>query len=233
MQPSLVSTIIPIFNRPVMLREAVASVIAQTYRPIEIIIVDDGSTDETAQTADELAASHPDIIRAVHQENRGVGAARETGRLTARGELLQYLDSDDLLLPSKFERQVAALRDDPAATVAYGRVGYRDEGGQRIQCTWKPLLAGETSIFPHFLRARMWETPSPLYRASICAAAGPWSNLRLEEDWEYDCRIGALGARLKFVDEELTENRAHAPNRLSQAGNTAPRLRERALAHAR
>jgi glycosyltransferase involved in cell wall biosynthesis len=231
MQPTLVSTIIPVFNRPLMLQEAVASVLAQTYRPIEVIIVDDGSTDETSRVADDLATAHPDILRVVHQANRGVGAARETGRLAARGDLLQYLDSDDVILPSKFELQVAALSADPAASAAYGRGIYRDENGHRIDCTWKPLLAGETTILPHFLRARMWETPSPLYRASICSAAGPWSELRLEEDWEYDCRIGALGARLIFIDADVFEHRAHAPNRLSHGGHLPSRLRERTLAH--
>src|SRR6516162_5891082 len=105
----LVSTIIAVHNRPLLLREAVASVLAQTYRPIEIIIVNDGSTDETGREAEALAVIHPEV-RAIHRENGGPGAARETGRLVAQGEFIQYLDSDDLLLPSKFERQVAGLR---------------------------------------------------------------------------------------------------------------------------
>ena len=105
----LVSTIIPVHNRPALLREAVASVLAQTYRPIEIIVVDDGSTDETGREAEALAEAHPEV-HAIHRENGGPGAARETGRLAARGEFIQYLDSDDLLLPTKFELQVAGLR---------------------------------------------------------------------------------------------------------------------------
>ena len=105
----LVSTIIPVHNRPALLREAVASVLAQTYRPIEIIIVDDGSTDETGTRSGGLGGSHSEV-RTIHRENGGPGAARETGRLAARGEFIQYLDSDDLLLPIKFELQVAGLR---------------------------------------------------------------------------------------------------------------------------
>src|SRR5438094_204673 len=104
MQPAVVTTIIPVHNRPLMLREAVASVVAQAYRPIEIIIVDDGSTDDTARVADELAN---DFTRVIHQANAGPGAAREAGRLVARGEFIQHLDSDDLLLQRKFELQVA------------------------------------------------------------------------------------------------------------------------------
>src|SRR5258706_14621014 len=82
----LVSTIIPVHNRAMMLREAVASVIAQTYYPIEIIIVDDGSIDETARVADELAAQKPDGILVVHKFSVGPGSAREVGRQLATGE---------------------------------------------------------------------------------------------------------------------------------------------------
>src|SRR5438477_12648790 len=117
MQPTLVTTIIPVHNRSVMLGEAVASVVAQTYRPIEIIIVDDGSTDETARVADELAN---DFTQVIHQANAGPGAAREAGRLVERGEFVQHLDSDDLLLPRKFELQVAGLRANPDCGASYG-----------------------------------------------------------------------------------------------------------------
>src|SRR5947207_15526114 len=96
---SLVTTIIPVHNRPRLLGEAVASVLAQTYRPIEIIIVDDGSTDDTPAVVDAMAARHPSVVRAIHQPNAGPGAAREAGRRMARGEFIQYLDSDDGLLP--------------------------------------------------------------------------------------------------------------------------------------
>jgi len=226
----LVTTIIPVFNRARLLEEAVASVLAQTYRPIEILIIDDGSTDDTPRVADRLAAEHPDVVRVIHQPNRGVGAAREAGRLAARGEFIQHLDSDDILLPQKFEKMVAALREHPECGVAYGRTRHRDVNGNPIACDWKPVLAGEETILPHFLRARMWDTVTPLYRASVIAQAGAWTTLRLEEDWEYDCRIGALGTRLVFIDKELAEVRIQ-PDRLSMGtSRDAHRLRDRAAA---
>src|SRR3954466_561969 len=80
----LISTIIPVFNRAAMLREAVGSALAQTWRPIEIIIVDDGSTDETPAAIRELASQHAEI-RGTHIENGGPGVAREAGRQLARG----------------------------------------------------------------------------------------------------------------------------------------------------
>src|SRR5437870_9005869 len=119
MQHGLVTTIVPVFNRAGMLREAVASVIGQTYRPIEVVIVDDGSTDDTPETADGLARVHPEI-RVVHQVNTGVGGAREAGRTAASGEFIQHLDSDDLLEPRKFEWQVAGLRSRPDCDASYG-----------------------------------------------------------------------------------------------------------------
>ena len=129
----LVSTIIPVHNRPALLREAVASVLAQTYRPIEIIIVNDGSTDETGSEAEALASSHPEV-RTIHRKNGGPGAARETGRLAARGEFIQYLDSDDLLLPKKFELQVAGLRQYGDCAVSYGKTRFYTYGDQPSRC---------------------------------------------------------------------------------------------------
>jgi hypothetical protein len=88
-------------------------------------------------------------------------------------------------------------------------------------------------MFPSFLLDRWWDTPTPLYRASICEQAGPWSDLKLEEDWEYDCRVAALGVRLHFSDEFVVEVRDHDQNRLCKGVALDPvRLKERAKAHA-
>jgi glycosyltransferase involved in cell wall biosynthesis len=223
---------VPVYNRPDMLRQAVASVIAQTYDDFEIIIVDDESTDDTPQVIDELRASDP-RIRSVRRPNGGPGLARESGRLASEG-VHQYLDSDDLLLPRKLELQVAALRANPDAGVAYGRVIYRDADKREIECDWKPANQNVPSIFPSFLIARWWETVSPLFRRSVTDAAGPWTSLRLEEDWEYDTRVGSLGVKLVFVEAPVGEHRDHPEDRLSRgAGGDPRRLRDRAEAHVR
>lgn len=231
--PSLVSSIIPVHNRPRLLTEAVASVLAQTHRPIEIIIVDDGSIDETSRVADDLAHAHPDEIRVIHQPNRGVGPAREAGRLAARGEFIQYLDSDDLLWPEKFGLQVEALRARPDCGVAYGmtracRIG-EPPTDQAMRRTGERL----ERMFPAFLQARAWFTSTPLYRRSVTEVAGPWTGLRNEEDWEYDCRIAALGTRLCHCPAFVSDHRGHPGERLSRDGTTDPaKLRDRARAHA-
>ena len=93
------STVIPVYNRALLLLDSVDSVIAQTYRPIEIILVDDGSTDDTPDVLADLVHRWPDLLRVVRQANAGPGPARQRGLESARGDFVQFLDSDDLLLP--------------------------------------------------------------------------------------------------------------------------------------
>lgn len=233
MIPDLVSTVIPVHNRPRQLHDAVASVLAQDYRPIEIIIVDDGSTDETLTVAHALAIEHPGVIRPLRQANAGPGAARESGRLAARGEFIQYLDSDDLLLPGKFRAQVAALRSNLEADVAYGITYLRRADGFLVEVPHKNTGQSLSTMFPYFLVSRWWETATPLYRSKVTDAAGPWTNLSLEEDWEYDCRVAALGGKLAWVSQPVSEHRDHAGHRLSRGQALDPaRMRQRAVSHA-
>lgn len=234
MTPGLVSTIVPVFNRPAQLQEAVASVLAQDWRPIEVIIVDDGSTDggATLAAAQALAAANPGVVRVATQPNGGPGVAREHGRRLAQGEFIQYLDSDDILLPGKFSAQVAALRARPDADVAYGKTRYRHADGRIEPDAWKGSGVERATMFPSFLNERWWDTPNPLYRAEICDRAGPWTDLRLEEDWEYDCRIAALGARLAWCDQFVCEVRDHGGERLCRGtAQDRERMCTRARSH--
>src|SRR6476620_3972942 len=229
----LVSTIIPVHNRPLLLREAVESVLAQTYRPIEIVIVDDGSTDDTAQSIAALATGYPSIVRHLRIPNGGPGAAREAGRVVANGEFIQYLDSDDLLLPRKFELQVGGLRAHAEYGVAYGRtLVYRigEEPPENMSCK----RTGERieTMFPSFLQSRWWDTSTPLYRREVTDLVGPWTSLRNEEDWEYDCRIANKARRLHYCDAFVSDTRVAAENQLSGAGSSDPnKLRDRFTAH--
>jgi glycosyltransferase involved in cell wall biosynthesis len=229
----LVSTIIPVHNRPVMLREAVASVIAQTYRPIEVIIVDDGSTDGTSDAADDLAKQNPAVIRVVHQMNAGPGNARESGRTLARGQFIQYLDSDDLLLPAKFELQVAGLRTMPECGVSYGKTRHYRRGAPADDRPWNGTGERIDFMFPAFLKKRIWSTVTPLFRREVTDQAGSWTGLRQLEDWEYDCRIAALGVRLHFCDEFIADVRMHERPSLSVRWTvSSDALRDRAESYA-
>ncbi len=230
--PGLVSVIVPVFNRKGMLLEAIASVESQSYRLVELILVDDGSTDGTGELCDGVAMGNPSFVRVIHQPNGGPGVAREAGRRAARGEFLQYLDSDDLLLPRKLELQVSALSARPDAGVAYGFTSFRSRDGTLADGPWKASGEERETMFPWFLTERWWDTPNPLYRRSVCDAAGPWLPLRQEEDWEYDCRVAAMGTKLVQVKEYVAEVRDHDGDRLSRGSAVEPgRCAARAAAH--
>jgi glycosyltransferase involved in cell wall biosynthesis len=230
--PDLVSTIIPVHDRPTYLAEAVASVLAQDHRPIEILIVDDGSRDPaTPDLIRRLEREHPGVVFGFHQVNAGPGRARETGRRAARGSFLQYLDSDDLLLPGKFSAQVAALHRHPQAQVAYGFTFLRDRHGRVSDSPQRATGKEIPTMFPMFLNWRWWFTSTPLYRRTVCDEAGPWTDLRLEEDWEYDVRIASLGGRLVWCPLPVSEHRDHGQSRLSRGPLLDPgRLRDQATA---
>ena len=234
--PELVSTIIPVHNRSDLLREAVASVLAQTYRPIEIVIVDDGSTDDTAAVAEALARSNPESILVIHQPNAGPGAARQRGLDRARGSFIQFLDSDDLLLPGKFAAQVGSLRQQPDCQISYGPS--LEENHAMLPVRRRGPMRGtgqvRATLFPHLLVERWWTTSCPLYRRDLLDRIGPWRSWINEEDWEYDARAGATGARLAWVPEEVSVRRIHlADGHLSDEGCEDPRkLAHRALAQA-
>ena len=109
-EPGLVSVVIPTYNRAYMLRETLDSVLAQSYRPIEVVLIDDGSTDDTAA----VAAPYAPTVRCIRQPNGGVCKARNAGLAHARGEFIALLDSDDRFFPWKIEAQVRLLRAHPA-----------------------------------------------------------------------------------------------------------------------
>jgi len=114
----LVSIIIPVFNCEQYLREAIESVLGQTYRPIEIIVVDDGSTDNSAGVAKGFASE----VRYVYQDNSGVGAALNTGIELSRGCFLAFLDADDLWKEDKLMHQMAVFADHPDMDMVFGQV---------------------------------------------------------------------------------------------------------------
>lgn len=228
----LVSTIIPVFNRPSMLRDAVESVLQQSHRPIEVIVVDDGSTDETPSVIRSLIREHGETVRTVRVPNSGPGLAREAGRQLAKGDFIQYLDSDDLLLPQKFEIQIDALQRDVDAGIAYGKTHHSSVGGNLMPVPFKRTGDVFRYLFPELLVGRWWSTSTPLYRRCVADAIGPWQPLGNEEDWEYDARAAALGIKLVYCDTFVSVHRWHDGDRLHRGGNQDPsKLRDRARAH--
>jgi hypothetical protein len=211
----LVSTVIPVRNRAALLSEAVRSVVAQTHRPIEIVIVDDGSSDDTPTVAKDLAREWPDIVRVLSEPPRGPGAARESGRQAARGEFICYLDSDDLLAPRAFECHLLAFDARGDCGISYGLTRHYSAEGRPLSAAPHVNIPELRAIFPAFLSGRAWRTGAQLYRATLSHRAGAWLPIIQDEDWEYDCRMGWLGTRLAFVPEVVLTVRDVAPDRLS------------------
>jgi glycosyltransferase involved in cell wall biosynthesis len=221
-----VSVIIPVFNRPSRLKEAIMSVLLQSYGNIEIIIVDDGSTDLTVQVVDELATKWPDTIRVFKQDNSGPGVARQLGTCKSTGDYIQYLDSDDLLLPDKFTIQVNAFQRNPEAGIAYG-ISYQADYSRNPPVISGPIRATGHELeylFPRLLNERWWTTSSPLYRRSTIDLIGPWKDLINEEDWEFDARAGRLKTKLKWTPTGVSIRRINvAGDHLSHGGSTDKR----------
>lgn len=107
--PMLVSIVIPTYNRKVLLERAIQSVLKQTYQNIEIIIIDDGSTDGTREYMSHYLRKYQNIIKYYYKENGGVSSARNFGIRKAKGEYISFLDSDDIIYPEKINKQMQAL----------------------------------------------------------------------------------------------------------------------------
>jgi GT2 family glycosyltransferase len=122
----LVSVVIPVFNGEAFIAAAVESVLAQDYRPLEVIVADDGSTDRTR----EIVATFP-LVSLLALEHRSAGAARNAGVRAAKGQVIAFLDADDLWLPEKISRQMEALIADPALEAVFAHLQeFREEGAE-------------------------------------------------------------------------------------------------------
>lgn len=235
MVPGLVSVILPVFNRPEFLRSAVDQIFAQSYGNWELIIVDDGSTDSTPSVIVGIRDQCPEKVTLVQRENGGPGAARESGRVRARGEFIQYFDSDDEIDPQKFAKQIEVLRDRPECGIVYCQTQERTLG-HAAEPSWSQFTGeAHANIFPRILSGCLWPTITPLFRRELSDRLGPWMQLRQEEDWEYDARIGAAGAQLAYLESPLACTVHHAGPRSSggEASSDPVRLRDRCLARLR
>ena len=127
------SVVIPVYNVAEYLRGCVGSVLANDCRGCEIILVDDGSTDGICPAlCDEIAAEHPELIRVIHQENRGLGGARNTGLEAARGEYLFFVDSDDTIAPESLAVLSEAVEQTHADIYSFHMYSHDGEGDQHL-----------------------------------------------------------------------------------------------------
>ena len=199
----LVSVVIPAYNSAKWINTTLGSVLAQSHRELEIIVVDDGSSDGTAEVADHALSCFPGSYKILRQAHNGVSAARNKGWRAASGEWIQFLDSDDLLSTDKIKLQVAVARQSPPEIAvlysSWQRVaGEEDqlspiEEAQTPQVDGKPpasLLIGKNSIqLGSALIRRMW----------LETIHGFNEKTQVNEDMELVVRIAEAGGGFRFV----------------------------------
>lgn len=198
----LVTVIIPSYNMGHLLPEAVGSVRAQSYRNFQVLIIDDGSTDNTAEVARQWNDAR---IVYIHQENAGLSAARNTGLSEAKGEFVCFLDADDLFLPRKTELQVEHLHDHPMTAAVTGSVLRTDESGRVLYRFARG--AGRLSRKQMFVANR---TPihALLFRKSWIDKTGPFDvTLKGAEDWDFLTRMMLLGGRISVIPDFVCDYR--------------------------
>ena len=170
---ALISVIIPVYNGAAFLAEAIASVRVQAYTPLEIIVIDDGSTDQTAQVVQQLGRD----IRYVYQENQGPAAARNYGLTLAQGELIAFLDADDLWTAHKLAQQVPCLLANWETQVVWGNTQVR-------------AYQADETLFPPLPPKWMPLLGSMLCRKAVFTTAGAFDpELRFGEDVDWLMRL--------------------------------------------
>ena len=202
----LISVIVPAYNAEDFLAEALESVIRQNYEPLEIIVVDDGSTDGTA----EAAKSFGERVRYLHQENSGPAAARNAGLRAARGELLSFLDADDLWPEDKLKVQLAGLARDPSREAVIGRVQLQllsiSPGGERKYENFDAPKVG-------------FNLGSGLYRKSVFERLGYLNpDLEPSEDADFFLRMWENGVPLAIIEPVSLYYRLHGDNLTRERG---------------
>jgi len=203
----LVSIIIPAYNSGSRIAETIGSCLEQTYPELEVIVVDDGSKDDTAAIAGRFM--HDSRVRVITRENSGACAARNHGIRLSKGKYLQFLDADDLLSPDKIESQVDALEKEPGTMAMCTTVHFFD-GQDPYQ---QPLPDESFFLYdtgdPASFLTRLWggdgktsmvQTSAWLTPRDITDRCGPWDEtILLDQDGEYFARAVLLSKGLRFT----------------------------------
>jgi cellulose synthase/poly-beta-1,6-N-acetylglucosamine synthase-like glycosyltransferase len=201
------------------LAEALASLSAQTLEELEVVVVDDGSTDESAEIA-EAHAERDRRFRVLMQPRAGLVAALERARADARGEFLARMDGDDVALPKRLELQLTAMQDE-GLDACGGRIEYfprATEGAQRYAAWINSLVTVEDAARDVFVECPL-PHPTLVVRREALERAGGYEDRGWPEDYDLLLRLWACKARFRNVDETVLRWRDH-PGRLSR---TEPR----------
>lgn len=212
MESSLVSVIIPVYNGERYIASTLRSVLAQDYRPIEILVIDDGSDDQSA----EIARGFQEV-RYFHQSNQGAAVARNVGLENALGELVAFLDADDTWMPDKLALQVRYLLDHPELGFVLARQRiFLEPGVERPSWLKEELLANDSVGY----------VPSTLLaRKTVFAQIGGFDPRSVPaEDVEWFFRAKDAGVLMGVVPEVLLHKRVHGSNLGHGTAISQPRL---------
>jgi glycosyltransferase involved in cell wall biosynthesis len=206
---ALVSVIVPVYNRAHLVTETVASILAQTYRNIEIILINDGSTDSSLEVIQALQQENPDVVRVIDQENQGQTIARNQGIKEACGKYIAFLDSDDIWLPDKLEHQIPLF--DQGVGLVYGGVEFINESGETTgfdPCD--PSVQG--NIYPQLLVKNRMTGGSVVVLGEALAKVGLFDpEFKAAENWDLWLRICKV-YQARLVNKPVVQYRLHQNN---------------------
>lgn len=203
--PIQVSVVIPVYNCDRYIAEAIDSVLAQTYSNFEIIVVDDGSIDDTAQVLQQYGNQ----IQVIQQANRGVAVARNTGITQAQGKWIAFLDADDYFFPDKLAAQLAVAETQP-------HLGIIHSGWQRVSATGEPMMTVEPWQQIPYLTLESWLRWKPvlpsamLFRRDWLQKSGGFDpRFPPAEDTELVLRLAAMGCEADWSRQVTVSYRQH------------------------
>jgi glycosyltransferase involved in cell wall biosynthesis len=217
-----VSILIPAYNAEEWVADTIRSAIAQTWTQKEIIVVDDGSTDQTLAIARQFES---DCLKVFTQTNQGAAAARNKAFSLSKGNYIQWLDADDLLAPDKIARQMATLEEPPNKSVllsgSWGQFLYRHYRTKFVPTAlWCDLSPIEWLVRKMGQNLYM-QTASWLVSRELTETAGPWDTRLLgDDDGEYFCRVLLASNGVRFVPEAKVYYRVSGSNSLSYIGRS-------------
>jgi glycosyltransferase involved in cell wall biosynthesis len=213
---------VPAYNQAHYLGESIQSVLDQTYQDFEIVVVDDGSTDNTHQVAEGFDDPR---IRYIYQENGGLSAARNTGIRHTTGCFLTFLDADDLLLPGNLASLATALETEPETGFVAGQTVLFDDRDRRLRTDAHPSKPLDDSS--QLLLGNRFAVGSMMVRRSWLEKVEPFDEtLRACEDWDLWLRLAKAGCSMKLIKEPVFLYRVHS----EQMTRGAKRMRQAMLA---
>jgi len=210
------SIIIPVHNRAELLGEAMASILRQQLNSYEIIICDDGSSENIEDLCAGFELSVEQLRYSRTEESHGAQVARNRGLSLAQGELIMFMDSDDAVAENGLAPLIEALQADADLQYAYGKVSRVDESLSAIP---EDIAVGAAfPDTPSEIAGYHWHTMGAIYRKSYLEIVGPWNvEMTGSQDWEYQARVKLAGGKRAFVDSMVGYWRQHGGDRVGTA----------------